>query len=292
MWRFVQVTDPHLGSQVDGCWNNRVICTMMPEVMSCLRRDLAELKPEFILATGDLASSQTCDAMFAARDLMDSLGFPYYPMGGNHDFVLPESRTWFLDAFQAHLPVRRTYYSFSHRNLHFCVLDPWWRLPDGRLQEHVERGVPADKWAVPEEQVAWLEADLALHRGMPTVIAVHYPMIPIPERMRRDGMMNNGYLENGEELRALLARHPQVRAVFSGHSHMNYIVVEDGVTHVVTGALPEFPVEYRDIQVHDDRLVVSTCGLSNQSFAARSLIDGQEWTAGEPCDRSATIYLR
>lgn len=291
MWRFVHVTDPHLGSQYDGCWNNRVICTMMPDVMSCLRRDLAELRPEFIFATGDLASQQTCDAMFAARDLMDSLGFPYYPMGGNHDFVLPESRKWFLEAFQEHLPVYDTYYSFSYKGLHGCVLDPWWVWADGTVAQHIEGSQKEASWLVPADQMKWLEEDLRAHAGMPTIIGTHYPAVPIPARMHRPGFMNNGCLDNGPELIALLKSFPQVKLVFSGHSHMNYIVPDEGLTHVVTGALPEYPVEYRDVQVHEDRIEIHTLGLSNESFAARSLIEGREWTCGEECDRTAIIRL-
>ena len=103
MWRFVQISDPHLGSQTDGEWNNRFLYSMMPDVIRCLKRDLAGLQPDFILATGDLSSQQTRDAMFAARDLMDSLGFPYYHLGGNHDFLNAKTRSWFLEAFHAHL---------------------------------------------------------------------------------------------------------------------------------------------------------------------------------------------
>jgi 3',5'-cyclic AMP phosphodiesterase CpdA len=292
LWRFVQLTDPHLGSQVDGEWNNRVICTMMPDVMSCLRRDLAELNPEFILATGDLASQQTCDAMFAARDLLDSLGYPYYPMGGNHDFVLPESRQWFLDAFQAHLPSRQTFYSFTYRDLHFAVLDPWWKWPDGRITPHMNGNEKHAGWEVPGEQLEWLAADLDAHSSLPTLIAVHYPAVPIPQRMHRPSFMNNGFLANGAQLIRLLKARPQVRAVFSGHSHMNYVVHDEGLVHIITSALPEYPIEYRDVQVYEDRLEVRTLGLSNASFAARSLIEGREWTAGEEQDRSVTIPLR
>lgn len=291
MWRFVHVTDPHLGSQVDGRWNNRVICTMMPDVIGCLRRDLAELQPDFILATGDLASQQTCDAMFAARDLMDSLGFPYYPMGGNHDFVLPESRRWFLEAFQEHLPTYDTYYSFSHKELHFCVLDPWWKWANGTVLPYIEGSQADATWIVPDDQLAWLEQDLQAHRGTPTLIAAHYPAVPIPSRMHRPNFMNNGCLDNGQILLDILHAFPQVKAVFSGHSHMNYIVPNGSVTHIVTGALPEYPVEYRDVQVHDDRIEVHTLGLSNRTFAARSLIEGHEWTAGEDCDRDVIIPL-
>jgi hypothetical protein len=212
-------------------------------------------------------------------------------MGGNHDFVLPESRQWFLEAFQAHLPAFQTHYSFTHRNLHFCVLDPWWKWADGSLMPHVNGSTEYVGWEVPSEQISWLETDLRAHRGLPTFIAVHYPMVPIPERMHRPNFMNNGCLSNGPRLVELLKGYPHVRGVFSGHSHMNYVVQEDGLTHIITGALPEYPVEYRDVQVHDDRVEIVTCGLSNSTFAARSLISGREWTAGEACDRACTIPL-
>ena len=297
MWRFVQVSDTHLGSQRDGRWNNLFVCSMMPDVIRCLKRDLAALQPEFILATGDISSNQTRDGMFAARDLMDSLGFPYYPMGGNHDFVYPESRDWFREAFHAHLPTGQTYYSFDHKNLHFALLDPWWVWSDGKLSEVCERAVARSQeadlvgtgWAVPEEQLEWLDKDLAAHASTVTIVATHYPAIPIPDRLRRPEMKDGGYLSNGDELIRLLGRHPQVKAVVAGHVHMHFIERVNGLTHVTTGALPEYPTEYRDIQVHDDRLEIVTKGLSDTSFAGRSLTSGNDWTAGQPQDRTATI---
>ncbi len=104
----------------------------------------------------------------AARDYMESLGVPYYPMGGNHDFVLPESRDWFLEAFAHRLPKQDTVYSFTHKGLHFCVLDPWWVWGDDSLcpaseasvRENLDVSLNGARWAVPPHQFAWLEADL------------------------------------------------------------------------------------------------------------------------------------
>jgi Icc protein len=291
MWRFLQVSDPHLASLVDGQWNNNFICTMMPDVMRCLRKDVARLEPDFILATGDIASQQTRDAVFAARDLMDSLGFPYYPMGGNHDFVLPESRDWFLEAYKAHLPVLDTCYSFTHKGLHFCVLDPWWQWADGTLCPYIEGSQAGAGWAMTPHQLHWLEDDLRAHSSLPTLIAVHYPAVQIPARMQRPGMKNAGSMANGELLIDMLAEHPQVKGVIAGHLHMNFIVQANGITHVVTASLPEYPTEYREYQVHDDHIDIVTHGLSDRSFAARSLIAGKDWTRGDAQDRTGVIRL-
>lgn len=298
-WRFVQVSDPHLASTYDGEWNHKVICTMMPAVMQCLRGDLAEIAPDFILATGDIASRQTRDAMLEARDLMDSLGLPYYPMGGNHDFVLPDSRDWFLEAFAHRLPEQRTYYSFDHKGLHFVVLDPWWMWGDDSLSpvseatvaDRLDKDISGARWALPPDQFVWLEHDLKHHASMPTLVAVHYPPIPVPVRLKFPGFKDSGYLNNGPLLMERLSAYPQVKAVFCGHSHVNYVEYSHGIPQISTGALPEFPCEYREIQVFDDRLEVYTRPLSDPSFAERSKVVSKVVTQGEPTDRRVTISL-
>jgi len=299
MWRFVQLSDPHLASDYDGVWNSRVICTMMPEVMACLRRDLATLSPDFILATGDIASRQTREAMIEAGRIMDSLGLPYYPMGGNHDFVLSESREWFLEAFARRLPEPRTHYAFEHRGLRFLVLDPWWKWTDDSLNPMSEVSVaahlditPGDaRWAIPPHQLVWLDEELRAHPQTPTILATHYPAVPIPERMRREGYRDTGCLDNGPLLIELLQGAPQVKAILSGHNHVNFIETLDGVSHIVTAALPEYPVEYRVFSVYDDRIEVETRGLSDPSFAERSYLPGRDWTKGGLRDRTASIPL-
>ena len=124
MWRFLHVSDPHLGSMTDTGWNNHVICGLMPEVIGCLKRDIQENPPDFMLVTGDLSIEPSRDSIFAARDLLDSFGVPYYPSGGDLDFRLPESRNWFLDAFDASLPGLATYYSFTHKGPAFLRARP------------------------------------------------------------------------------------------------------------------------------------------------------------------------
>ena len=299
LWRFVQISDPHLGSETDGEWNNGFICTMMPDVIRCLKRDLEGLAPDFILATGDISSHQTRDAMFASRDLMDSLNVPYYPMGGNHDFVVKESRDWFIEAFHAQLPEKRTFYSFDHKNIHFVVLDPWWKWTDGTISEiselfvakRQEKTLDAARWELPQEQMDWMKADLEAHAGQPCIVSCHYPAMTLPKRCEHPGLKNAGTLENGDEIIEVLRGYPQVKAYITGHMHMHIIEPDQGFTHVVTGALPEYPVEYRDIQVYEDRLEVHTCSLSDPSFSARSLLPGKSFTAGEACDRHAIIPL-
>ncbi len=300
MWRFVHLSDLHLASDRDGEWNNRFLCTMMRDVMTCLRTDLRTVKPDFLLITGDVVSTQTREAMFSARWLLDRTGVPYYPMGGNHDFVLPESRAWFLEAFGDILPEQNTYYTFVHKGLRFCAMDPWWRWPDGNLRpdapqtaiDTMDESLRGLYWALPEAQLSWLDAVLSGDPATPAVVAMHYPAVPAPARLRKPDFRDGGVLENGNELMALFAKHPQVRAVFAGHTHANFIETTGTVTHVTTAGMPEFPVEYRVVEVHEDHMNVETRGLSDPAFARRSLIPGHGYTSGTPGDRTVVIPLR
>jgi hypothetical protein len=59
----------------------------------------------------------------------------------------------------------------------------------------------------------------------------------------------------------------------------------------VTGSLTEYPVEFRDIHVHEDRLEVHTRGLSNATYASQAMLREKEWVRGSDEDRFAVITL-
>ena len=162
----------------------------------------------------------------------------------------------------------------------------------GQAMDTLDETVKGLRWALPEEQMLWLDGVLSRDSATPTAIAVHYPVVPAPLRLCKPDFRNGGALDNGAELMALLARHAQVRAVFTGHVHAHFIETRGSITQVTTGAMPEYPVEYRVIEVHENRMEVQTLGLSDPSFAQRSLIPGHEYTSGAPEDRSAVIRLK
>ncbi|NLN92338.1 MAG: hypothetical protein GX130_03385 [Candidatus Hydrogenedens sp.] len=299
MWRFVHITDLHLASSRDGVWNNGFLCSMMPEVMDCLRDDLQKINPDFLLLSGDIVSNTTRESVFQARDMVESLGFPYYPLGGNHDCYSRESRQWFLDAYAHRLPNKKTWYSFTHKQTGFYALDPWWMHPDGSLSPSAEKKAEAMqqfnlnnmRWALPKEQLLWLEEELASATEESVCIATHYPMLSVPDRLLQLGFKNAGSLENGKVIAEKIADFPKVRLVLSGHVHANTIQPYKGVYHVTTSSLPEYPVEFRVIEVHDDQWKITTQKLSDPSFAQRSLLAGHDFTAGLPEDRKLSIKI-
>jgi 3',5'-cyclic AMP phosphodiesterase CpdA len=291
MWRFAHLTDFHAGNMPESMGNNRILHPRLPEIISTLRRDFKERPPDLMLVTGDLTAEPSRDALFAARDLLDSLRVPYLPVGGNSDFQHPLSRQWFLEAFGARLPVEDTCYACTFQGVRFCTLDPWCTWSDGTLAPFPEEG-GRPSWVAPPNQLEWLEEELQRHHAMPVVVALHQPLMPIPLRLRRRGMVEKQCLANGELVMDLLRRRGNVKAVFSGHTHLHSIVQQHGIAHVATGALVEYPVEYREVEVEPGRrIMINTRCLGDARFAEASLIKGREWVQGEDCDRSLEILL-
>lgn len=291
MWRFAHVSDPCFGGTANKRWNNRVLCTALPEIMDCLRRDLAARAPDFLLVTGDLTGEPCIEQFRMARELLDSLAVPYYVVGGVSDFAAIAARGWFLDVFGGILPRLETHYAFRHRGMLFCCLDPWWLWPDGSLCPFAGSPSMHRSWAIPPHQFQWLHEQLEEDPSAPAIIVVHQPPCTLPERFSHSAGKDAGALANGALLTKMLSRYPRVRMILSGYAHVNCIAERQGISHVVTCAVPEYPVEYREIQVHQDRLRILTHGLSDPAFAARSLIPGFEWASGTEQDREAAIPL-
>ena len=72
---------------------------------------------------------------------------------------------------------------------------------------------------------------------------------------------------------------------------MNHVIFDGSLAQVVTAALPEFPNEYRLFEIHEKLIHADMKGLSDVSFASRSLVDGYAWTAGSDNDRSFDLPL-
>ncbi len=148
------------------------------------------------------------DAFLAA---FDRFAGPKLHVLGNHDTDGGFKREQVLEYWKS--PAR--YFSRDEHGLHLVVLDG--NDPDGK------RGYPC---SVNDEQIAWLEKDLAATKA-PTVIFIHQPIDAFDKHVR-----------TAAKVRAVLARaneeagFKKVIAVFSGHAHLDYVKESDGIPHV------------------------------------------------------------
>ncbi len=158
---------------------------------------VAAHRPDAVVVTGDLTDIGTAEEYELLRAELDRLEPPVYVIPGNHDRHA-ELRAAFAD--HAYLP--------ETGPLNWAVDELPVRLVG------LDSVVPgASHGALAPESLAWLEATLEAD-PRPTVIAIHHP--PFPTGI---AAMDQIGCVNGADMGAIVARHPQVERVISGHHH-------------------------------------------------------------------------
>lgn len=200
---------------------------------------------ELCIVNGDLTSWFAPEEFAVVKAYLDRLRMPYYVTRGNHDRRgdYPE------DYFKKTFGLESSWSSVNHRGFHFVFLD------DTR---------PADGWcAFPEEEWAWLNQDLADHRGMPTFIFSHRPL-----------SLGGVDIDKTIQARFLktLSENPQVTAVFHAHTHQARAerLFGGGVLCVVVPAVKNYPSGYGLVQVSEGGLMYN--------FVRLDCPDCREWT--------------
>ena len=146
------------------------------------------------------------------NDAIEDLDIPLYPVMGNHDsrgsgWEVTRERIFRDD---------RTYYSLDKGDCHFVVLDAF---------------MPGYENSISEEQMAWLEDDLADTGKSHIFVFVHAPLYPV-----------GGYFEEAldtdpqlrDRLVSLFVQYG-VDAVFCGHEHFYACFEYNGLTQITTG---------------------------------------------------------
>lgn len=185
-------------------------------------KQIVDLKPEFIMQTGDLVKDNSVDADWTMFDrvtqpLRDAK-IPCYPSRGNHDAKAePPSGKGYTAHFN--LPFdsgdkkTKFYYAFSRHNNRFIVVDSMQPYTPGSAQYR------------------WLEDELKKFQGKATNTFVMFHESPYsvgPHAVQDEAMITRAYL-------CPLFIKYKPRAVFCGHDHLYYRTQRGGVPYVVTG---------------------------------------------------------
>ncbi len=197
--------------------------------------EIAALRPDFVVSTGDLvlegnaAPPEVMERWLRFyRDATSATGIPFHHTIGNNeiagiardDFPTDDPR-FAKGAFRALFGP--TWFSFDHGSFHFVALDTHAPEPGARDPR---------AWSfsrMPEEERAWLDADLARSRGRSVVALNHEPFAADPRWKFADA------LEPADD-DGLFAKHAVAYAL-TGHVHWNGFVRVGATTHVTTGAL-------------------------------------------------------
>jgi 3',5'-cyclic AMP phosphodiesterase CpdA len=147
-------------------------------------------RPDCVVITGDLTDHGRPDEYAALREIIGAFPLPVHLTTGNHD-----DREALLDAFGG-----EAYYAAEYPEFTLVGLDSL--IP----------GSPAGRLG--DAQLAWLDDVLRLRPGVPALLGLHHPPMPVGIRFL-DGMR----LLDGDAFREVVAAHPHVLRIMAGHVH-------------------------------------------------------------------------
>jgi 3',5'-cyclic AMP phosphodiesterase CpdA len=192
-----------------------------------------EVDPAFIVNLGDDIEDESPEADLArygaCMDILGRAKADLVHVAGNHDTVhLAAPALLGLWARRADgLPKPSgLHYAFDRAGLHFVVL---------HTRELKDRNI-----TVGEEQLRWLEADLAQTR-LPTIVLMHHSAADQHLVGNRwfEGRANICLVQERKDLRRILEASDKVLAVFNGHLHWNHLDVISGIPYVTVQSLIE-----------------------------------------------------
>lgn len=182
-------------------------------------------KPDLVVNLGDVIEDESPE-LDAKRyghfvHVLQGLDCPVLHVAGNHDSI--------------HLDDEQLVGLMGQETLHFSQDRKGVHLVALRSVERKDRDV-----RLPDDQVEWLERDLA-NTSLPTLVFVHHPLSDMTLTGNRwfEKAPHICRIANRRQVRTILEQSHKVRAVFNGHAHWNHLDVIGGIPYVTLQSLIE-----------------------------------------------------
>jgi 3',5'-cyclic AMP phosphodiesterase CpdA len=257
---FALVSDVHFGPEARYDGKLRKLTGQAAELLGAFVHRMNDVvHPDLVVNLGDDIEDESREADLARYGefigILSRCEARVVHVAGNHDRInMTEAdllRFWGREE-----PAGRFYYSFDHRGVHFVV-----------LATHETQNVDV---RVDEEQLAWLESDLA-RAARPAIVLMHHPA------SEQDLTHNRWFyraphlckIVERRRLRRIIEASQKVIAVFNGHVHWNHFDLCGGIPYVTVQSLienldddaPGRPAAAHTVcRLSDKRLIVEVFG--------------------------------
>ncbi len=254
---FTLVSDLHFGKEARYDGKLRKLTAEAPQLTARFVEKMNDaVHPDLVFNLGDDIEDETRELDLQryghCMGALSRCQAKIYHVAGNHDLInLSEGDLLRFWGRQGHL-----YYSFDHGDVHFVI-----------LQTHEQQDVSV---RIDDEQLAWLEGDLA-SAARPTIVLMHHTA------SEQDISHNRWFyraphlckIVERRRLRRILEASGKVVAVFNGHLHWNHFDLCGGIPYITVQSLienldedaPGRPASaYAVCRLSDKRLIVEVEG--------------------------------
>ncbi len=232
--RFGVVTDSHFASR------EKSGTRYYADSREKMRQAIAEFnrsKLDFIIELGDMKDMSVDGSALLTLGYLDeiesifkSFNGPSYHVLGNHDMDCITKEEFLAHTTNEGRTTGRSYYSFSANGYRCIVLDANFNL-DGN--PYSRGNFDWTKAMIPQEELEWLEQELAAHSKQPTLIFVHQMLDSFSTVSRKL------CISNAEKVVEMLERNEQVLAVIQGHHHPGHHSHRAGIHYLTLNGMIE-----------------------------------------------------
>lgn len=282
--KFAQLSDVHFYTG-----SNNTTYKMIGESPKLLDDAISQINAipnvSFVMFTGDLIDKPFEKELSAFLPHTEKLNAPWYFAFGNHDtmyggYLTPKVYMELVNKYNKNYKFEKSYYSFvPQKGYKVIVLDSIIR---DRLTANGRLG---------DEQLAWLDNELANSKNDTVLIFMH---VPILEPYNSP----NHRLLDADKVEAIFSKYKNPIAVFQGHYHGAKITQKGNVLYVSCPALVSYPNAFRMVTVTNYRNKVvfniqnKETNLKNVQKLAKLLVFGTSVYSGEEKDQNATITIK
>ncbi len=279
---FVHFTDTHLNPARDYSH-----CRMIKDSLALLEDAVSSVNTmkniDFVIFTGDMIDSPNEKLVETFARAANRLQVPWFWSIGNHDvgpggMKVPKI-VEALNKHNPHFSAPAPRYSFTVNGFLFVSMC-------GAIDNAVTAAA-----RFPEDELRFLDERLRADVSRPAILFQHFPVV-YPFKSATHVVLNQ------QEYLNLINARPNVKAVFSGHYHAARLSERNGVAHVSTPALVQYPNEIRKTTVtraaqgvkFDFEMIPTR--LRNIRESSRAACSSSALLEGKPSDRTASMSVK
>lgn len=282
--RFAQVSDVHFYTG-----ENNTTYKMIGRSKDLLDDAIEQINEtpnvSFVMFTGDQIDKPFEKELSAFLPHTEKINTSWYFSFGNHDtmyggYLTPSLYMQLVNKYNKNYKFEKTYYSFvPQKGYKAIVLDSIIR---DRLTSNGRIG---------EEQLTWLDNELAASKKDTVLIFMHVPVV-------EPYVSPNHRLLDADKMEEILNKYKNPIAVFQGHYHGAKITQKGNILYVSCPSMVTYPNAFRMITVTNFRNKVifdiqeKETRLKDVQKLAKMLIFGVNFYTGGENDRNATITIK
>ena len=282
--KFAQVSDVHYYTG-----QNNTTYKMIAESPELLDDAIEQINSSpnvsFVMFTGDLIDKPFEKELSAFLPHTEKLNTPWYFAFGNHDtmfggYLTPKVYMNLVNKYNKSYKFEKSYYSFvPQKGYKVIVLDSIIReklTANGRIGD---------------EQLKWLDNELATSKNDTVLIFMHVPVI-------EPYNSPNHRLLDADKMEEILNKYKNPIGVFQGHYHGAKITQKGNILYVSCPALVSYPNAFRMVTVTNYRnktvfnIQNKETNLKNIQKLAKILVFGTSIYTGKPEDQNGTFIIK